>query len=154
MRQLIEAPQIDPRQPDYDPIAAHDLSGEILLHDLFQREPRIDPWASQREADILNLVQPDLDPDARPEVECHAAICRIRLHSRDRLGDYPVVCMAKRTTLMWSAEVLEVPGPDPYKDFFLVFDREVRDRDVFLARRGASCAEFREEWRRSEQAPP
>jgi hypothetical protein len=119
-------------------------------------EPRDEAWAAAREADIASFLLPELlraDPAATLEVECRTATCRLRRRSptalTDLLGDYPLVCLARRTTPMWGTSRDTSPtAADPYLDYFLMFGRETRDRDGFIERRGTTCADFREEWQR------
>jgi hypothetical protein len=154
--QLLGSPQIDPRQPGYDPVAAYQLGGEGNVLRLFLSEPRDEAWASQREADIASFVLPELqtaDPEAQLEVECRTATCRLRRRSptslADRLADYPLVCLATRTAPMWGTAMDASPeAEDPGLDYFLVFGQETRGRDGFRGRHGATCTDFREEWRR------
>lgn len=152
---LLGSPQTDPRQPDYDPVAAYQLGGEGNVMRLFDSEPRDEAWASEREADISSFLRRDMqaaDPEAILDVECRTATCRLRRRSptaqTDSLGNYPLVCLATRTTPLWGTARDTAPDAEPYDDYFLVFDRATRDRDGFFKRRGATCADFREKWRR------
>jgi len=156
---MLGVPQTDPSQPGYDPIATQQIKGPRDVRFLFEEEPRDDAWASQREADITSFVGPELQVDARIEVECRTATCRIRLvapwaTAGGATGDYPIVCLARRTAPMWGSSRDATPdAEDPYPAYFLVFDQATREQGGFLARRGASCADFKEEWRRmAEQA--
>lgn len=147
--------QRDPTKPGYD--AAKLL---VLMNDdapgVFAAEPRDEPWASEREGDIVSLTLPELqdaDHDVKLEVECHTATCRVSVHSRrpkltHELGFYPLSCLANWTVPRWgnsAADGSEVE--DPYSDFYLVFGEETRDRDGFLSRRDGTCMQYRDEWR-------
>ncbi|HWU87454.1 MAG TPA: hypothetical protein VN253_09270 [Kofleriaceae bacterium] len=153
-RSMIGAPQVDPRLPGYDALAAFDLRGgggaDVLA--LFRDEPRDPTWASEREADIVDQALPeflDVDRDARMDVECHTATCRVRIHSRNpvltrMLGDYPLACLANSTVPLggpWGAGV-----EDPFSDIYMVFGPDVRERDGFLVAHDRTCARYREQW--------
>ncbi|HWU86329.1 MAG TPA: hypothetical protein VN253_03615 [Kofleriaceae bacterium] len=155
-RAMIGAPQVDPRQPGYDALAAFDLRGggpgDVLA--LFKDEPRDPAWAPERENDIVSQARSefrDVDSDARMEVECRTAICRVRVHSRSpllirQLGDYPLACIANSTVPLWGPWGPEVE--DSFSDFYMVFGPETRDTDGFFAARdGTWCARYREDWR-------
>jgi hypothetical protein len=153
---LIGSPQIDPRKPGYDPVAAYELMGGGNVRGLFVSEPRADPWAGEREADLARLILPELqavDPDVRVEAECRTATCRLRLYSQmpaltERLGEYPLSCLASKTALMSGTSAPVSPdAEEPVPSFFLVFRRETLDRVAFLSWIGDMCPRERAEWR-------
>lgn len=154
-RDLLGSPQIDPRAPDYEPVAAYELMGGGNVRNLFLSEPRADPWASEREADLVSLVLPEwqaVDPDARVEAECRTATCRIRLFSQtslaERLGQYPLLCLAQKTAVMTGTAVPVSPdAEEPVPSWFIVFRRETLPRDGFLSWIGDMCPRDRDEWR-------
>ena len=156
----IERPvERDPRKPGYDAARVVELN-ERSPTDLFAAEPRVEPWATEREGDIISLALPefrDVDHDARIEVDCHTGICRVRVHSSrpgvltDRLDNYPLTCLAS-----WASQDPGPRGPgveDPFSDFYMIFGSETRDREDFLARRDDTCARYRDEWRRRVLLP-
>jgi hypothetical protein len=152
-RAMIGAPQVDPHRPGYDALAAFDLRGgggaDVLA--LFRAEPRDPAWAPEREADIVDQALSeflDADRDARMEVECRTATCRVRVYSSNpvitrQLGDYPLACIANSTVPFGGGG----PEDEQFLDLFMVFGPEVRDRDGFLASRDLTCARYREAWR-------
>ncbi|HWU88313.1 MAG TPA: hypothetical protein VN253_13600 [Kofleriaceae bacterium] len=160
-RSMIGSPQVDPRQPGYDAKAAFDLRGggpgDVLA--LFHDEPRDPFWAPERETDIASQALSeflDADRDARMEIECHTAICRVRVHSRNplltrRIGFYPLACIANSAVPLWGPSGPEVE--DQFTDFYLVFGPDIREHDGFVASRDLTCARYREQWRQMITSP-
>jgi hypothetical protein len=147
----------DPRSPDYDAAKLYG-AGERNVLDFFAAEPRDPTWAPERERDLMDIVPPrmkEVDQDAKIEVECHTATCRVRVHSRDkaltqRLDSYPLTCLANTAVPMWGDPEDAGSGSgsnaDLYSDFYLIFGRSTRDRAGMMERNRPDglCAKYRE----------
>jgi hypothetical protein len=146
----------DPRAPGYDAARVYGLrlDGADLL---FQSEPRDQAWAGPRETGIAKFALPELqkiDPDVRMETECHTAVCRVRIHSKNKylsmsFGNFPLTCQTRYVEPDWGDE----NAADVFSDFYLVFDGETRSEVGFLARQSELCPKYRDDWFREAGAP-
>jgi hypothetical protein len=148
---------LDPTQPGYT--AAHAFEAlHRNMQEVYAAEPRIDPWATRREAAIRDYTQRDVldaDPRSRMEFDCRASSCRIRIYSDDvrlvdTMGDFPFSCMARYGT----ADLLQVQDGVKYADFYILFGDDTQESDAFLANRDATCPRYRTEWLEFVRKPP
>ena len=150
----------DPRGRGYDAARLYNLRiGDA--RGIFEAEPRVEAWATQREADIVASALSALqhaDPDVRMEVECRTGTCRVRVHSRrpsltDRMDFYPLVCLASFAEPEWGNSTSDDPSvEDPYSDFYLLFGAATRGADGFAAQRDSTCGRYRDAWLREVEA--
>jgi hypothetical protein len=89
----------DPRAKGYSGV---DLfrAGPLGAAELFALEPRVEPWASRRENQMLSYAQADIaaiDPKATVKIECRTTICRSIIVSESpfltsEFGPFPFGC--------------------------------------------------------------
>lgn len=113
-------------------------------------EPRVDVWARRREGEMTAYARDDIafiDPAATVEIECHRAICRVRIYSSDpflsdQMTAFPFACMGERA--------MAGGGEDDrgrYSEAFVIFDPASVDHGGFSAQRTANCDHRRAAWR-------
>jgi len=84
-RELLPRPEWDPSSPDYD-LAS--LWNTASADEIFEREPRLEPWATKMEKALIPRIRadfgkafPDMLKDGHGKVvldfECHTATCRL-----------------------------------------------------------------------------
>lgn len=141
----------DPRAPEYDASRIVFDRFHGYADALWAAEPTDAIWAPHRADQLRKYTEADIaavDPDARVEIECHTASCRVRIYSEtafltDTMGPYPFSCMAK----LAMAGTLGADGPDGhYSETYLVFHRRGVSDEGFLSYQQTYCPKEREKW--------
>jgi hypothetical protein len=150
---------LDPRSPAYTAAMAFKATG-ANMQEIYVDEPRIEPWASDRERAIVAHAEADvlaLDPKAKLEADCRASSCRVRIYSgskflTEEMGNYPFACLGRFST----ADLGLVDPDDPdrtYADVYVLFGEQNRDPSPFAANRDLTCPNYAADWRQRVANP-
>lgn len=136
----------DVNAPDYNAARAYEAN-RGNMQEIYAQEPRVEPWASDRERDVLEYTRDDVlavDRDAKLEMDCRTSSCRIRIYSKDPhlvdvLGDYPFACMARYST----ADLGQGEAGARYADVYILFGNQNHLTPEFMANRDLTCPKYR-----------
>jgi hypothetical protein len=152
-------PHGDPNKNTYNAFGLLTANVGLDVWEVFEHEPRSEPWASERERAIEDLIQTaDLkkyDPDATFMVECHTQICQLRIHSKRKrltaaLTPYPFPCVARQVRPVFGEG-------DEDTIYNMIFAGEPGDDTLsakgFRDRISSTCEQYRAQWKNWMQRP-
>ncbi len=147
----------DPRAAGYSGIKLL-RSGALQPAEIFSREPRKEPWASEREREMTDYAHDDivrLDPKATVKVECRTSICRTTITSDNpyltaQFGSYPFGCGGSMTT--GELELTNEHG-ETYADLYEVWADESISPETFRAMRDRWCPAERSKFLQAAAKP-
>jgi hypothetical protein len=154
IRDTLQAASQSPKKPRdrgaYTAAGAFELTHHNM-QEVYAAEARTEPWATRREAAILDYTRTDIleaDPAAKIDMDCRTSSCRIRIWSDDirlvdYMGDFPFSCMARYGT----ADLTQTDGTRKYADFYILFGDATQDDDDYVANRDLTCPKYREIWK-------
>jgi hypothetical protein len=115
----VSRPDWNPRAPEYNPVGLW-KSGATGT-EIFDAEPRLEPWATKVEAKLLPMMRADLAkllPNVtNVDLECHTATCRVTYDGpKNRMEQIQVMTVL---SVLYPAAAASGPGAHEYIASFL-----------------------------------